>query len=448
MPKVGIIGGGPAGLAAAMALHRHGIAFELFEAGLPLHRRRHDCAGELGGGIGGAGLFSDGKFSFYPSGTHLYTLAGTDLLRRSYDAIAAATRRAGIEMPDFPELGWAPPGADGLARKDYHSSYGTLEQRKQLIGDLGGAFDGQITTGARIERIERCDRGYGLHYLKDGAIRPAGPFDSLILANGRFGAMALKAMIDDDLRFDEQRYEVGIRLEHPAHLGFLRKSDRPDVKILLRDSGVEIRTFCTCRRGEVWMIPYGEMAALSGRADGPPSNYCNFGLLPRFSGAQRAVGREIWEHYRAKFAHSPTALWQSLPEFLDGPRADIGSPDLADRPWNPRDAFAAGDIAGALHPRLRTVLRGSIRALIEHYPDLYSPDCICLFPAVEGVGSFPETDAHLQIPGERIWCCGDVAGRFRGLIPALVSGYYAGSSVATRHEGAADAAALRMRERA
>ena len=96
MMKVCIVGGGPAGLATAHALQRAGIEYRLFDAGPPLLARRHDCADDLGAGIGGAGLFSDGKFSYFPSGTALYQIGNAALLRLAYGAVARLLGDIGI----------------------------------------------------------------------------------------------------------------------------------------------------------------------------------------------------------------------------------------------------------------------------------------------------------------------------------------------------------------
>ncbi|NNC73015.1 MAG: hypothetical protein HKN78_09090 [Sphingomonadaceae bacterium] len=79
---------------------------------------------------------------------------------------------------------------------------------------------------------------------------------------------------------------------------------------------------------------------------------------------------------------------------------------------------------------MRDIIRSAIETLIARYPDMDSPETICLFPAIEGTGCYPGTDLDLRIGDELIWCCGDVVGRFRGLVPALVSGHYAGLAVA------------------
>jgi len=72
-----IVGGGPAGLFAAYHLRTHAdLAVLLVEKGLPAERRRCPLQGQGGclhctpcnilSGMGGAGLFSDGKLNFIP----------------------------------------------------------------------------------------------------------------------------------------------------------------------------------------------------------------------------------------------------------------------------------------------------------------------------------------------------------------------------------------------
>jgi uncharacterized protein len=74
--RVGIIGAGPAGLAAAAALSARGCESVLFESGNSARGRDHRSASDIGVGVGSAGLFSDGKFSYFPSATGLYELGG------------------------------------------------------------------------------------------------------------------------------------------------------------------------------------------------------------------------------------------------------------------------------------------------------------------------------------------------------------------------------------
>jgi uncharacterized FAD-dependent dehydrogenase len=429
MTSVAIVGGGPAGIAAGHALHRAGVPFELFDAGPPLPGRRHDRAQDLGVGVGGAGLFSDGKFSFFPSGTHLYTLPDRARLKAAFGAVADMLACAGIGAPAFPDddsaADAATPGP--FRQKAYPSLYGSLEQRIRLAHELTAGYAARIRSFCTVEDLSGASGEYRIRYRNEAGRLSSQTFTHVVIATGRFGALG--SLLENALPLEEQRYEVGIRIEHPNEVGFLRTSSSPDVKLIMEGRQAEVRTFCTCRNGEVWLIPYEPVSALSGRSDGPPSGYSNFGLLPRFSGTSRRTGRAIWQHFWSRFANSRTALWQPLPEFLNG-TIDARTAPPGGRPWHPREDFVRGDIARALHPELCDTLAASLRAMVECFPDMHGPETICLFPAVEGVGRFPASGGDLRIGSKAAWVCGDVVGRFRGLVPALVSGHYVGRAVA------------------
>ena len=158
--------------------------------------------------------------------------------------------------------------------------------------------------------IARTTQGYKVRYRDqvNGGFH-IEPFSDLVIATGRFGGTALEQLISTpQVALQEQRYELGIRLEHPNGKGFLGKIKHSDVKLILDRDGLQTRTFCTCRNGEVWHIPYQAGSALSGRSDGPRTGYSNFGLLPRFAGARRDQGRAIWRHFKA---HSAIHGWHS-----------------------------------------------------------------------------------------------------------------------------------------
>src|SRR5688572_13547814 len=82
--EVLIIGAGPAGLAAAHRCLSEGVRFAVIESGAPLEARDNRETDSLATGVGGSGLFSDGKLSFYPSAHALWALPSTRLLGEAY----------------------------------------------------------------------------------------------------------------------------------------------------------------------------------------------------------------------------------------------------------------------------------------------------------------------------------------------------------------------------
>ena len=88
---VAIVGAGPAGLSAARALRfaAPSLSVSVFESGSL--RDPGDPLGDparLVRGVGGAGLWSDGKFSFFPSASRLWGLENADgELEQSYESI-------------------------------------------------------------------------------------------------------------------------------------------------------------------------------------------------------------------------------------------------------------------------------------------------------------------------------------------------------------------------
>jgi uncharacterized protein len=433
MKRVCIVGGGPAGLGVANMLRKSGIDFQLFDSGPPLDVRHHDCADHLGCGIGGAGLFSDGKFSFFPSGTHLYQLSNSSRLRAAYAETANVLRDAGIESPEFPVQSFDCVNSDdGIVHKAYASKYATLAQRRKLTMTLAGQHQtDRVKPMSRVEGIKRALGGYVVTFrdLTCGRTKSV-EFTDVVFATGRFGGLSFKRLCrSPSLVTEQQRYELGIRIEHPNGIGFLSKFKNNDVKLFMSTSDVQVRTFCTCRRGEVWHIPYETVSALSGRSDGPPTEYSNFGLLPRFTGEQEHSGREIWGHFIRTFRKARTAFWQPLRGFVDGALSHHVETETINRPWQPRKQFAPGEIDKMIHPELNRILRDSIRTLINQYPDIDCSEAVCLFPAIEGIGCFPSTNEELRTHNWGVWCCGDVVGKFRGLVPALVSGHYVGLAI-------------------
>ncbi|MFA6409932.1 MAG: hypothetical protein WCW01_07160, partial [Gammaproteobacteria bacterium] len=103
------------------------------------------------------------------------------------------------------------------------------------------------------------------------------------------------------------------------------------------------------------------------------------------------------------------------------------------RPWFPKENYEYGDLAKMLSPTCYKILFDAVSTLTHQYPDFITSDSVMLFPAIEGVGYYPKVNNNLQMLSNghalNIWCAGDLVGKFRGLVPALISGYYVARQV-------------------
>ena len=411
MYDVAVVGAGPGGLAAALAARRLGVSVVILEQGKPLAERVRGDQTDLICGVGGAGLCSDGKFSFFPSATALWSVQPTALLWVGYEWLKEILRPAGMKVPDFPRNVRAPLAAApaaGLRRKDYPSFYLPAAERNSVVRALATELAGCIRSCVRVASIEQRADDCAVLRGSDGA--PLARARRVVLAPGRLGPLGLcRSLAAGETVF--RRVELGVRVEQPAEQ-FVLSGDRClDPKLLIGTSaGWSCRTFCCCRQGLVVTGKSPGLTSVSGRADCPPSGRSNIGFLVRFTDLR--TGMAAW---RESLCHQP--LSEPVVE-------EIGN---------------VIDPAGRIRPKSRTAhILGfpAARRLVEGLGQLRATtgmqilDAQLYAPAIEGVGWYPRIGSNLQISRRPIFVAGDATGVFRGLTAALVSGYVAGSAAA------------------
>ncbi len=426
-PRVAIVGAGPAGLSSAGVLEARGFDCVLFEAGLPASRRDHRLARDIGIGVGGAGVFSDGKFSYFPSATHLYDLERREYLVEAYEKAIHVLGECGIAVEPFPygEVHRTGDALDADGQKRYACHHATLSQRRRLISRL--ARDTRIYTGTTIVAAEKAQDRYVL--VTADRVRQ-GPYDAVVIATGKIGLAGLNTdLLPASVARPGGRVEVGIRIDAPSDVAFFHDSAAADIKFIWTTSnGAEARTFCTCRNGEVWLVEYPSFSALSGRSDCPRTGFSNFGLLVR--SAQLDRRRALVNIVAIVGATKGEAFWEPLPNVLAGSNVTGRSTSWRDRPWYPSDRIHQRPFLGMLDEATRTALVEALARLVTMWPDFLDSATACIFPAIEGLGHYPALDGDLRVVDEGIWFAGDAAGRFRGIVAGLVSGYYVGNLVA------------------
>lgn len=405
-----IVGAGPAGLAAAAACRQSNVSYFICDLGERLSQRSRSDPSSLVCGTGGAGLYSDGKFSFFPSATKLWNLEDSEALRRAYEWFGELVSPFGVEVPRFENVD--PPVVpvlmhDSVKQKRYKSQYVAFEVRRRLIGMLEQQHGPYLMNEVFARLLIEGDGGSVVCEVeRERGVRTTSSQRGIIFAAGRHGPLAFHAATSLPTVF--RFVELGVRIEQSASEFFLRGQPDLDPKLLLPLSpDSECRTFCCCREGEAveTHTPEG-ILSLSGRADVGATGRSNVGFNLRTR--NQALGTQIWREY--------VSIDQA--------------PNVRETEWMQGQELISEEtmihVAGWVGPTAASMLVRGLENLIDAFPDLKMARVRLLGPCVEGVGWYPAIDQSLRVTPYPLWVAGDATGIFRGLTASFVSGYYAG----------------------
>ena len=412
---VAIIGLGPSGLAAAARLGKSGLRVAVIESGKSVHRRNRYSPRDATRGHGGAGLFSDGKFSFFPSASELWSLPRESDLRAAYAWTCDILGAAGLDTPPFPtEPAAYSMGMGDWVLKDYPSDYLSLSARLKLVGDMVADVDGEIFDERQVDSItyDSPFDGFAVNtrHLDSENTTPLLA-RRLILTTGRFGPLS-KCLLDLTRHHSFRRLEVGYRIEQARDQAFFRdmKQLDPKFRFIELDGGVEWRTFCACRQGEAVLSETEGLWTVSGRSDCPPTGRSNSGFNTRILDESLA-SRVIAPVLRA-MANVDSHFEVSMAGLLGG---------------DPETVAVFDKVYG---PELRVIMTRGLSHLVRAFPCLGTDKNARLIgPTFEGVGWYPNVDGDLRLSDVPAWVAGDACGLFRGIVAAMISGHYAAASV-------------------
>lgn len=394
-----VIGGGPSGLTFSSRASGSTVVVDM---GKPVRDRDHSSSKDIPIGIGGAGCFSDGKFSFFPAGTQVWNLC-YHLIAKAYSDLT--NDMIDINIPPFPteeeikKFFFEPDNYWKL--KKYPTIYLGLEERIKLIERLAMKCS-RILTQHEVIRIERNKDGAYTATVKSLKTQHEILISAknIVFAGGRF--FPLMIPLSPPIPTIFRRYEFGFRIETSSdncvlngdgkYENFSRVID-PKFRYKHNDH-IEFRTFCWCRKGEVIRSDYKDLQTFSGRSDITPTNNSNFGFLVRIT--------------------------ENIPTF------DIKK--ISSFKFPLKDALSNHQkLCSVFGEYIGNLLNCALQALIVDFPELNNATLIG--PSVEGVGEYPDIDHDLKVKGENIYCIGDCSGTFRGLIPSMLSGYYLSHSL-------------------
>jgi len=391
-----IVGAGPAGLAAAVSLKTRGKEFLLIEGGKSVHERDRYDKTDLICGIGGAGLFSDGKFSFYPSSTHLWNLSNKEILSESYDWFCNLLSQCGLKMvPSCPVVVNTHYETNKWFLKEYPSLYLSLDERYSLSDKLFSliGWNNILLETTVIGYIKNKNGTYSIKISRNGN-NTSIHCKNLIIAGGRFWPLFNNFQTPQFMRL-----EYGVRIQDLPSRSFFTHTELNDPKYKYLDKEVEFRTFCCCRNGEVVITDNNKIETYSGRSDCLPTKLSNTGFNVRI------LDEDICNKIISE------GLFKTK-TYGDIPIKIAIETDILEKYYGKT----------ACH-----YLTVGLRLLLEKFPDLENAN---LFgPTIEGVGYYPLSDENMKDLNENIWYCGDCGGKFRGITAAMVSGCYVGKMI-------------------
>ena len=395
-----IIGGGVSGLSAAYALSQKKQRVLVVDRGKHIFERQRIDKFDVANGIGGAGLFSDGKLSMYPSATNLWKLSKEDLIT-AYNEIKVLLEQIGVNIDEFSEE-WTKGTTKTGVHKQYDSILMNIEKRMKLIFMFYQFIgDNNILVNSNVTKIEKSN---GLYHIDISRNKKKETHQAkvLIIAGGKHCFQ--KLMQKSRSITNEKKYyllEIGFRIECSNEEFDYYVHPQIDVKLVEEKHNRTIRTFCCCRDGVILESSSYNMRSLNGSSsDWEKTGRTNIGVLIRAEGndgkeLRKVLGEEFFKQEKQEVR---------LKDFFNGKLEVFGN-------------------------EIDQLVKGFLK---EHFPKMSKGDGILSYPTIEKDGYYPELNNLLQMTSEDVWVVGDATGLFRGLTSSLVSGQLAADYISKK----------------
>jgi len=451
-----IVGAGPAGLFAAYFLAEHSDAKVLvLEKGKPASQRR--CpAGEAGvcarctpcdilSGIGGAGLFSDGKLNFIPKlgKTDLTQFMDPEAAQDLIDEAESIFSRFGMDGPPFPTDMEAARrfrkqakihGVDLLIIRQKHLGSDCLPLRIQRLSEHLQSkrvliHTSEEVTGVRVEGR----RVTGVETKRDLYETP-----HVILAPGRVGARWISALaVKHGIGLTHRGIEVGVRVEVPNEIlqDLCHVIYDPVLFIQTEKYDDQTRTFCTNYGGFVSQENYSDFVCVNGHAlRHTKSENTNFAFLSKVVLTEPVTDNQAYGESIGGLATLIGGGKPILQRFGDLKRGRRSTWQRI-RNSSIRPTFTdvvCGDIAMALPERILTNILEGLETLNHVIPGVTNAETLLYAPEIKFFATQVETNAHLETPVQGMYVAGDGPGVAGNIVSSAATGIMAAKAILTR----------------
>jgi uncharacterized FAD-dependent dehydrogenase len=431
-----VVGAGPAGLFAALALAEAGARPVLIERGGPVEDRHHDVRrfwrhAELNPesnvvfGEGGAGAFSDGK---------IYT--------RRRDGDLGWIFQRFVDFGASPEIlaeGWAHLGTDRIRA--------LLPVLRQRLLDLGADVEFHTAVSELVVHNGRC---VGVR-AADGRTWSS---DAVLIATGH-SARDVWAMLESaGVKLEQRPIHIGARIEHPQKLIDLARygaprGELPPASYRLTSNPKSRRGHPAARRAHTFcMCPGGTIVGATNHPGRVVVNGMSYSKRQAFW-ANSAVVTEV---FPADYGQTDPLAGTRFQDAIEVRAFEVGggrfqAPGqrvvdlLAGRPSTdlPRTSYPLGvtpaDLRDVLPPAIVEGMMAAIRHFHRKLPGFAGPDAILVAPETRTTAPVRVLrDDNLEAEGlPGLLPVGEGAGYAGGIISAALDGLRAAQSVAARY---------------
>jgi uncharacterized protein len=445
-----VVGAGPAGMLAALALGVDGARTLLVDAGPDAHERRRVPLGGLrdddGGadyesGIGGAGLFSDGKLCLsLDVGGHLEESLDADEradllaeLTSVFESLLDGAARP-AEPSELDRLS-ADAGAVGLRFKYYPVLHVGTDRCRDVIlrlRDLLATAGVEIRAHTTLVRLdvepESRDKLALVRHPdgSEGIVRAA----NVVLALGKVGAARQSELCSRlGIALETQPFYAGVRFETSAETLAPLFSVTKDPKYSLTfDDGTKIKTHCASENGEVIALRYEGLPLAGGHNySDERTGRSGFSLLwDGFETGPDAYATALGLMRRANSLSQGSLLAQRV---LDYERGRPSHPaELEALPLSCRDV-AAGDVRDVLPAEYFRRVDLFLDRLERLVPRLRDDEAVFYAPAIEWWMKRVAVDEHMATSVPGLYACGDGSGWSQGIVHAAATGLLAATGI-------------------
>jgi len=441
-----VVGGGPAGLFASYYLATHtDLEILLIDKGKPALKRKCPITGNreckrckpcnILAGLGGAGLFSDGKLNF------IHRLGKTDLTQflgetKAKELIAETEEifnAHGMDGKVYPTDMAAAKDIRMDARK--HGMELLLIRQKHLGSDnlprhIAGMTDALKDAGVTIHTSEevrdvRVEDGHVA-----GVTTNRGEYDAehVILAPGRAGADWVGNLCQGlGIGLSQRGIEVGVRVE--VHSDIMRNLCSiiydPTFFIQTNKYDDQTRTFCTNQGGFVAMENYSDFVCVNGYAYmDRKSDNTNFAFLSKVVLTEPVTDNHAYGESIGKLATLIGGGKPILQRFGDLRRGRRSTWNRISKSYiEPTlKEVVCGDIAMALPERIVTNLVEGLTKLNMVVPGVANDETLLYAPEIKFFATQVDTDEQLETMVKGLFVAGDGPGVAGNIVGAAATG--------------------------